>query len=337
MNEPNYYIPDRVAFTVFGVDIYWYAIMVVLGILAAIAILYLLFRRRNIPTEWVVDMILCVLPLGIIGARTFSVVTDSGSSLADWFKFRDGGLSIIGGLIGGVLGVILFCLIHKVNFLRIADCTAPGVILAQAIGRWGNFFNQEVYGGVVSDTSLQWFPFAVYIESSGEWHYAFFFYEMLANLVLFALLFSLAWLMKKKPSGLTLAGYLTGYGLVRTIMEPLRDSKYQLGSTVMVSEVMAIIMLVGGILLAAAVLFWNWKKEGCLFGSRKGEPLAILPVYRTKEQIRKEEEERRLRERALTAEENAPESGQPPAGEEPPPRDTEDTAGSGNPPGDGEE
>ena len=335
MNEPNYYIPDRVAFTVFGVDIYWYAIMVVLGILAAIVILYLLFRRRNIPTDWVVDMILCVLPLGIIGARTFSVVTDSGSSLADWFKFRDGGLSIIGGLIGGVLGVVLFCLIHKVNFLRIADCTAPGVILAQAIGRWGNFFNQEVYGGVVSDTSLQWFPFAVYIESSGEWHYAFFFYEMLANLVIFALIFSLMWLMRKKPSGLGLAGYLTGYGLVRAIMEPLRDSKYQLGSSVMVSEVMAIVMLVCGVLLAAGVLLWNRKKEGCFFGSRTGEPLAILPAYKTKEQRKKEEEERRMRERAVLAEDAAKETPSP-SGQEAPPPDREDAPEDADPRGDGE-
>ena len=63
--------------------------------------------------------------------------------------------------------MVLFCLIHKINFLRVADCLLPGVILAQAMGRWGNFFNQEVYGGLVTDPSMQWFPFAVYIEREG--------------------------------------------------------------------------------------------------------------------------------------------------------------------------
>ena len=103
------------------------------------------------------------------------MLTDPGSSITEWFTgFRSGGLSITGGIIGGALGVVLFCIIHKINFLRVADCLLPGVILAQAMGRWGNFFNQEVYGGPVTDPSMQWFPFAVYIERTGTWHYAFF-------------------------------------------------------------------------------------------------------------------------------------------------------------------
>ena len=293
MNEPNYARPPKVAFTVFGLDIRFYAIMILIGVLLAIVVVSFLFKRRNIPVGWVIDLLLCVLPLGIIGARTFSVLTERGSSIADWFNFQGGGLSITGGIIGGALGVVLFCLIHKINFLRVADCLVPGLILAQAIGRWGNFFNQEVYGGKVTDPALQWFPFAVYIDDVGEWHYAFFFYEMLANLLIFALLFTLMWKCNKRPSGLSMAGYFFGYGLVRSIMEPLRDPQFQLGHTVMISEVFAILMCVGGFLLAAVLIGWNKYKHGSFFGSKNSEPLAVLPVYYTREQRKAMEEERK--------------------------------------------
>ena len=225
MNEPNYYIPPR-GFTIpigDGFTIYYYAIMIVCGIILATVVVALLFKRRNIPVDWVLDLLLCILPIGIVCARLFYCIT-GGVPIQYWLSFdedhgiRAGGLSIIGGVMGGALGVVLFCVIHKINFLRVADCLVPGVILAQGIGRWGNFFNQEVYGAVVENTSLQWFPFSVYIEKVGEWHYAFFFYESVLNILVFALLFALMWNFKKKPHGLSLAGYLVGYGVVRSVM-----------------------------------------------------------------------------------------------------------------------
>ena len=235
------------------------------------------------------------------------MLTDPGSSITEWFTgFRSGGLSITGGIIGGALGVVLFCIIHKINFLRVADCLLPGVILAQAMGRWGNFFNQEVYGGLVTDPSMQWFPFAVYIENRGEWHYAFFFYEMLANLVIFALLFTLMWKFNKRPHGLSMCGYFFGYGLVRSIMEPLRDPQFQLGHTVMISEVFAIIMCVGGFLLAVILIGWNKYKHGSFFGSKNSEPLAVMPVYYTKDRLKKMAEENKLTEARILQAGGAP-------------------------------
>ena len=303
MREPNYYIPDR-GFTIpigDGFTIYYYAVMIVLGIILATVVVYLLFKRRNIPGEWTIDLLLCILPLGIIGARTFYCATDPSTSMSEWLHFRDGGLSIIGGVIGGALGVILFCVIHKINFLRVADCLVPGVILAQGIGRWGNFFNQEVYGAEITNEALQWFPFGVYIESAHEWHYAFFFYESLHNLGIFAGLFTLMWKFLKKPHGLSFAGYLFGYGTVRSIMEPLRDNQYILGSNVPISQVFAILMAVGGALLFAALIVWNYKKYGSFFGAKTGEPLAVLPKYYTAEQRKKMEEARRSKVNAASA------------------------------------
>ena len=320
MNEPNYYIPPR-GFTIpigDGFTIYYYAIMIVCGIILATVVVALLFKRRNIPVDWVLDLLLCILPIGIVCARLFYCITD-GVPPAHWFSMdedygiRAGGLSIIGGVMGGALGVVLFCVIHKINFLRVADCLVPGVILAQGIGRWGNFFNQEVYGAVVENTSLQWFPFSVYIEKVGEWHYAFFFYESVLNILVFALLFALMWNFKKKPHGLSLAGYLVGYGVVRSVMEPLRDAQYILGDKVQISWVMAIVMAVAGVMLAACVLIRNYKKYGRLFGAADpAQALAVLPVYYTKEDRRKMEEEAR-KKRLAAPSSPAPAPPQPPA------------------------
>ena len=262
----------------------------------------ILFKHRNLPADWILDLLLCVLPLGIIGARTFFCLTDPSTSMADWFtKFRDGGLSIIGGVMGGSLGVVLFCLIHKLNFLRVADCVVPGVILAQAIGRWGNFVNQEVYGPEITNPALQWFPIGVFIDDVQEWHYAFFFYESVVNLLIFVGLFILMWKFTKKPHGLALSGYIFGYGLVRSIMEPLRDEQFILGSNLPVSQVVALCMAVGGVLLFAAILLVNKKLHGSFFGAAEGEPSAILPKYYSAEERKKMEEEKRRKLSAADA------------------------------------
>ena len=289
----------RPHFTVFGFDIYYYAVCIVIGIILATVVVGFLFKRRNIPVDWTVDLLLCILPLGIIGARTFYVLTDPSTSIAEWFTgFRDGGLSILGGVMFGALGVVLFSVIHKIPFLRVADCLVPGVILAQGIGRWGNFFNQEVYGAEVVNESLQWFPFAVHLDN-GEWHYAFFFYESMLNLIIFALLFTLMWKFRKKPHGIALSLYCIGYGTVRSIMEPLRDPQFILGDEFPISQFVSLCILAAGIILLLSVLLYNRYKNGRAIGAVVGEPLAVMPVYYTREQRKKMEEERTLRARAL--------------------------------------
>ena len=289
----------RPHFTVFGFDIYYYAVCIVIGIILATVVVGLLFKRRNIPVDWTVDLLLCILPLGIIGARTFYVLTDPSTSIAEWFTgFRDGGLSILGGVMFGALGVVLFSVIHKIPFLRVADCLVPGVILAQGIGRWGNFFNQEVYGAEVVNESLQWFPFAVHLDN-GEWHYAFFFYESMLNLIIFALLFTLMWKFRKKPHGIALSLYCIGYGTVRSIMEPLRDPQFILGDEFPISQFVSLCILAAGIILLLSVLLYNRYKNGRAIGAVVGEPLAVMPVYYTREQRKKMEEERAARARAL--------------------------------------
>ncbi len=273
---------DNPGIDIFGFRIYWYAIFMVLAILTAAVLSGVLMRRRNISTENLMLLFIICVPTAIVGARVFYCITDGylqrGASFMEWINTRDGGMSIIGALIGGIGMGLIVCLVKKVNFFRMADCILPTIPLAQAIGRWGNFVNQEVYGRLVTNEALQFFPFAVYIDKLGEWHYALFFYEGLINLCIFAVLFTLAWRNGKKPDGILTGAMIMGYGIVRSIMEPLRDPKFIL-SGASGDNAYSQLFAIGGILLGAgiiiAVLAYNKYKNGKLIGSATGDPYTV--------------------------------------------------------------
>lgn len=259
---------------IFGVKIYAYAIIIVCGMMAAFGVITALFKRRNMSTDLFMTYFVICLPIAIVTTRLFYCIAD-GMPISQWFSFksiREGGLSIIGGIIGGTVSVAMVSYFKKVNFLRVGDCVVVGLLLAQSIGRWGNFANQEVYGAVVENASLHFFPFAVYIENTGHWHYAFCVYESVVTFLGAVILFINAWRNGKKPNGVNSACYFIIYGGVRMIMEPLRAKQFQLGNF---SLIMAIIMFVGGLLFLAGVLYFNWKQEGSLIGSKNGDPYGI--------------------------------------------------------------
>lgn len=259
---------------IFGLKIYAYAIIIVCGMMAAFGVITALFKRRNMSADLFMTYFVICLPIAIITTRLFFCIAD-GMPVSEWFSFqsiRAGGLSIIGGIIGGTISVAAVSYFKKVNFLRVGDCVVVGLLLAQSIGRWGNFANQEVYGRVVENTALHFFPISVYIEQTGNWHYAFCVYESVATLLCAIVLFINAWRNGKKPNGVNCASYFIFYGAVRMIMEPLREKQFQLGNF---SLIMAIVMFIGGILFLAGVLYFNWKKEGVLFGSKTGDPYGI--------------------------------------------------------------
>lgn len=273
---------DNPHITIFGFDIYAYAIIIVCGMIAAFFVISLLFRRRNMSADLFLTFFCICLPIAILTTRLFYCIT-SNMPIEDWFSFdsiRQGGLSIIGGIIGGAASVIGVCIVKKVNFFRAGDCIVVGLLLAQCIGRWGNFANQEVYGMVVDNPALQWFPFAVFIDADQSWHYAFFFYESMVTGTAAVLLFLNAWKNPNKPNGVNTACYFITYGLIRSIMEPLRDPTYILGkepgnSGIPWSFVFSLVLLAAGIGLLLYVLLTNKKKEGKLFGSLEGDPCAI--------------------------------------------------------------
>lgn len=250
---------SRVAFNIFGIDIYWYGIIIAFAILVAYVVASLLAKKRNISGDIVFEILVAIIPLGIVFARLFAVLFDSDLSVSDYFDFRSGGMSIIGAIIGGAIGLVLLRVVRKRNFLEMADLIVVVLILAQGIGRWGNFANGEVYGLEVTNPALQFFPFAVFVDGGG-WHEALFFYEFVLDMLGFVLLLVL--FCKVKVRGVVTASYLSFYGLVRTILETRRDPKFVLRLWGMpISLVLSAVMLAVGMLLLVVLLIKNKNKK----------------------------------------------------------------------------
>ena len=251
---------DRVAFSIGGTDIYWYGIIMCASILVAIGVATMYCKVKKYDTEMPLNIALVVVPVGILSARLFSVLFEEGLSMSDFFNFRTGGMSIIGAVIGGAIGLMVYLLIKKPeNKWIYFDTLVVVLILSQAIGRWGNYFNNEVYGQVVeAGTFFARFPFAVEID--GVYYQALFFYECVLNLIGFLIL-SLLYLCSDKK-GLPTATYLVYYGIVRTVLEQFRQEEYilRLGS-VAISRVFSVAMIVIGIAMFVLVLIQARKKK----------------------------------------------------------------------------
>ena len=281
--NPLFGANDRGIF-IFGFEIYYYALCIVTGIIVATALSALLMKRRNMSSDFIFTLFIFCIPVALIFTRLFYCVTKP-LPIEQWFSWdsiRHGGLSIIGGVIGGVGTGVVVCLVKKVNFFRAADCVVITTLVAQAIGRWGNFFNGEVYGLEITDPAQQWFPWAVEID--GKYYHAFFFYESVINLIGFGLLFTAAWKWTKKPNGLFTFAYFVWYGTVRSIMEPLRNQNdiLQVGG-VYWSQLFSILMIIGGLGGIGILLALNYRNEGTPIGSKKGDPCAItefIPSYK---------------------------------------------------------
>lgn len=227
----------------------------VYGLLISLAIAMALFlcsreeKRLGLPRDTVVDLALRLVPAGVVGARLYYVAFRwdlYSQNLLQILKIWEGGLAIYGGVIGGALAVFFFARKRKLSFALLADMIAPAMILAQAIGRWGNFFNGEAYGNPVMNPAWQFFPVAVYAD--GAWHLATFFYESCWDFLGFLLL----WLLRKRPKvpGSLFLMYLCWYGLGRMVIEGLRMDSLMLGPVRVSQALSALLALSAGIALA---------------------------------------------------------------------------------------
>ena len=268
-------MPSRVAFSLFGKDIYWYGVIMAAAMIIAVGLAYSEERRKKLKKDTVMDLCLCIIPAGIVGARLYYVLFELESYLKDpitiLYIWR-GGLAIYGAVIGGLLAAFIFAKVRKIRFLTLADVIAPGLVLAQAIGRWGNFFNQEAFGLPISNGELMWFPFAVYIEGyhtfngqpcSNPYHMATFFYESVWCLIVFIILWSCR--KKFRHDGDAILSYAALYGLERMFVERLRgDSLYiikpggAIAAGIRVSEMLSFILVVA---IAAFFLIRHFKEK----------------------------------------------------------------------------
>ncbi len=234
--------PQTLPFTIFGKEIYLYGIVIAFGFL--LAILYVRKRAKEFGTNFdlITDAILFAVPLAIICARIYYVAfqwehykDDPISALYIW----QGGIAIYGGVIGAILGLILFSKLRKQKLTPYLDVMALGLLIGQCIGRWGNFFNREAYGEIIYNH----FFLRMGIEKIPDsgifqyWHPTFL-YESLWNFVGFFLLHFLS--KKRKYDGQTFLQYLAWYGLGRVWIEGLRtDSLYLGGTGLRVSQLLA--------------------------------------------------------------------------------------------------
>jgi len=220
------------AITILGYDIKWYGICIALGALMGILVAKYSSKKKNINYSTFADLVLVSLPIGLIGARLYYVLfsfSNYKNNLLDVFNVREGGLAIHGGIIFGLLTAFIFTRIKKISFLKIVDIAAPSVILAQAVGRWGNFFNQEAHGGPVSYDYIKHFPAFIQkgMNIGGIYYHPTFLYESLWNLCVFVVLILI--IRKNKVDGLVAFTYLGLYSIGRFIIEGLRTDSLMAG------------------------------------------------------------------------------------------------------------
>jgi len=244
---------------IFGFRIYYYAIIIVFGMIVAMTVTAFLMKKKGMKVDDLYTYVIFALPIGLLCARLYLYLFPYQGQTTDWstfFDFRNGGLAIYGGIIGGALTLLVVSLVKKQNFFDIADCAAPGVMIAQAIGRWGNFVNQEAFGNLVTEESMQWFPYAVYIEHLDEWHQATFFYESMWNVVGFIIVLLLIFKWKNMRTMLSVSFYFIWYGIGRLIIEGLRTDSLYLTLfghqfDIRVSQFVSVIAIVGGLVMVA--------------------------------------------------------------------------------------
>ena len=278
---------NKIAFTLFGkLEVRWYGLIITLGIMAAVA--YVIFRGKrseHVISDDIIDIALLTVILGIIGARAYYVLTtlDQYKTFGEAIAIWNGGLGIYGGIIGGCLGIVIMCLIKKISWRKLFDMAAPGVMIAQAMGRWGNFFNGEAYGYAIGDTTRFFFFNKELVLTSGEgtifhtfrmgleeygkttYYHPTFFYESVWNILGFALANVIY--KHKRFHGQIALFYFTWYGFGRMFIEGFRtDSLYVPGTNVRISQLLGIVFFVvcGAALLTLTLL------------TRKRAPLLVV-------------------------------------------------------------
>ena len=252
-------------FKFFGLTVTYYGFLIALAMGMGVFIACKLAKLRGLKSDDILLLACYILPLAILGARTYYVIFSGESySFLEFFKIWEGGLAILGGVIGGAVAIILFCLIHKKNFLDIADIAIISLILGQGIGRIGCYFAGCCYGIEVTDPSLMWFPLSTKIH--GVWHLSTFFYESFSCFVIFGIFMFLI-LKKVKTRGIMSSLYLICYGTVRFILEALRDESESLYlGSVKFSQLLSGLMVVGGIILLVLIIC---EKKGLIKFNKK--------------------------------------------------------------------
>ncbi|MBE6138619.1 MAG: prolipoprotein diacylglyceryl transferase [Firmicutes bacterium] len=236
------------------IQIYWYSIMIFLGLLFGGWIILRESRRFGISEDFIINLFFFAVPISIIGARLYYVVFNwsyYSSNLLSIFKIWEGGLAIHGGLLFGLIWIILYTRKYKVNTFRILDMVVVGLLLGQAIGRWGNFFNGEAHGPITTLEFLNNLHLPNFIiegmNIGGTYYQPTFLYESLWCLVGFLAILFIRRLKYIKIGQIT-GIYLIWYGIGRFLIESLRTDSLMLFGLKQ-AQLVSVFMVVAGIII----------------------------------------------------------------------------------------
>ena len=250
---------NRVAFSLFGIEIMWYAVIIMSGVLIALAVVNFNSKRKDFPFTFddILDAFIYAFPLAIIGARIYYVIFEWNNyknNLLSALNFRQGGLAIHGGIIGAVIGVLIYKKVKgkSIRYItEMGDAVVPGLILAQGIGRWGNFINQEAHGREVTKEFISKFP--QFIQKGmfidGNYYHPTFLYESIWDVLVFIILMIHYKNKRKGNEGTTIAWYMILYSLGRFFIEGMRTDSLMIGPIRQAQLISLVLIALGVIFL----------------------------------------------------------------------------------------
>ena len=267
---------SNAAIDVNGFVVYWYGMLIAFAVALCLILGMKQCRKHGLTPDLLTDYCLLSIPLAFIGARLFYVFCswsdyyvkgNIGKTLSNITNVREGGLAIYGGVLGAAFGIFLMSKLRKIPMATIIDFVMVYIPLGQAIGRWGNFFNQEAFG---TTTDLPWGMRSAAISryltvncpnlDANKPVHPTFFYESVACLIICIALFIIR-SKSKKPWTVT-SCYCIGYGIVRFFIEGLRtDSLYIAGTSLRISQVISLVLIVLGFLVLSLARIYDWEKK----------------------------------------------------------------------------
>lgn len=240
--------------TIGNFELKWYSFLLLIAFTLGSVLIYINSKKYNLDKNKIIDLIFYLILFSVIGARIYYVIFNIGYYIKypiEIIKVWEGGLAIHGGIIAGILYLLYFCNKNKINILSLTDLIVPSLAIGQAIGRWGNFFNQEAYGPIVKYEVLKGLHIPNFIINGmyidNHYHYPTFLFE---SIWCFLIFITIIILMKinKKSLGLYTSIYLIMYGVERFIVESLRQDSLMFFN-LKIAQIVSIIMIIIGIFI----------------------------------------------------------------------------------------
>ncbi|TKC13856.1 prolipoprotein diacylglyceryl transferase [Robertmurraya kyonggiensis] len=245
---------NPIAFSLGPIDVHWYGIIIGVGLALALFLAIREGERRGLEKDTFADLMLWAIPIAIISARIYYVLFEWGyysQNPGDIIKIWNGGIAIHGALIGSVVTAYVFAKKKGISFWKLTDIAAPSIILGQAIGRWGNFMNQEAHGGEVSRAFLENLFLPDFIVNqmyiNGTYYHPTFLYESVWNLLGFILLISLRRVNLRR--GEMFLSYVIWYSIGRFFIEGMRTDSLMLTEHLRIAQTISIALVIGAVAL----------------------------------------------------------------------------------------